>query len=63
MRKGGERPANGLAVLWAGSLASFEGAEDSSLKLTERTGNVYENKGPVWKGLERSGNVVDNKDA
>jgi len=29
--------------------------------LTERRGNVYENKGPLWKKLERSGNVVENK--
>jgi hypothetical protein len=27
----------------------------------ERSGNVYENKGPVWKKWERSGNVAENK--
>jgi hypothetical protein len=30
-------------------------------KLNERTGNVLENKGSLWKTYERSGNVVDNK--
>ena len=29
--------------------------------MTERRGNVYENKGPAWKGQGRSGNVVENK--
>ena len=32
-----------------------------SLKLKERTGNVYENKGPLWKATELSWNVYENK--
>jgi hypothetical protein len=27
----------------------------------ERRGNVYENKGSLWKKWGRSGNVVENK--
>ena len=30
-----------------------------SLKLKERSGNVTENKGPLWKKWQRSGNVVE----
>ena len=36
-------------------------AKGKSLKLKERTGNVYENKGTVWKDWERTGNVIENK--
>ena len=36
-------------------------AKENSLKLKERTGNVYENKGPLQKTRERSGNVIENK--
>ena len=31
-------------------------------KLNERTGNVYENKGSVWKTSQGSLNVTENKD-
>jgi hypothetical protein len=36
-------------------------ARENSLKLKERSGNVYENKGPLRNTRERSGNVVENK--
>jgi len=36
-------------------------AEKHLTKLMERSGNLYENKGPVGKNLERSGNVYENK--
>jgi hypothetical protein len=26
-----------------------------------RRGNVYENKGPLWKTLNEAGNVIENK--
>jgi hypothetical protein len=29
--------------------------------LTERCGNIIENKGPLWKTLWRSGNLIENK--
>jgi hypothetical protein len=32
-----------------------------TLKLNERTGNVIENKGWLWKAWERTGNVIENK--
>jgi hypothetical protein len=32
-----------------------------TLKMKERSGNVYENKGPLWKKLERSRNITDSK--
>jgi hypothetical protein len=31
------------------------------LKLNDQCGNVYENKGPLWKTSRQSGNVVENK--
>jgi hypothetical protein len=36
-------------------------ASKDSSKLNERSGNVIENKGAMWKTGERSGNVVENK--
>jgi hypothetical protein len=30
-------------------------------KLNERTSNVYENKGSLWKSPRQSRNVIDNK--
>jgi hypothetical protein len=36
-------------------------ARKNSLKLTEQRGNLYENKGPLWKTGWQSGNVVENK--
>jgi hypothetical protein len=33
----------------------------NSLKLNEQRGNVYENKGPLWKTDWQSGNVTENK--
>jgi hypothetical protein len=32
-----------------------------TLKLTERSGNVYENKGPLWRIWEPSWNLHENK--
>jgi hypothetical protein len=29
--------------------------------MNERSGNVYENKGPLWEIRERSLNVIENK--
>ena len=37
--------------------------EKEFLKVKERSGNVYENKGSVFHGRERSGNVIENKDS
>jgi hypothetical protein len=31
--------------------------------MNERRGNVYENKGPLWKTWGRSWNVLENKGA
>jgi hypothetical protein len=38
----------------------LQGNKGDSLKLKERTGNVYENKGPLQKTWERTGNVYEN---
>jgi hypothetical protein len=35
-------------------------AKKNSSKLTEQCGNVYENKGPLWKTPGLSGNVYEN---
>jgi hypothetical protein len=36
-------------------------AKVNSSKLKERSRNVYENKGPLWKTRERGRNVFENK--
>jgi hypothetical protein len=33
----------------------------NSSKMNEQRGNVYENKGPLWKTRCQSGNVSENK--
>ncbi|MGA9056791.1 MAG: hypothetical protein WB763_09810 [Terriglobia bacterium] len=33
----------------------------NSSKVNEQRGNVYENKGPLWKTDWQSGNVIENK--
>jgi hypothetical protein len=33
---------------------------ESALKVSERRGNVYENKGPLWKKWELSWYVIEN---
>jgi hypothetical protein len=35
--------------------------KESSLKMKERSLNVYENKGPLWITCERSLNVFESK--
>ena len=35
----------------------------NSLKMNDRCGNVYENKGPAFSSPFRSGNVIENKDS
>ena len=37
------------------------GAKKNSSKLNDRRGNVYENKGPLWKTQGQSANVFENK--
>jgi hypothetical protein len=55
-------PQGGVPLLWgARSRVARRGKKNSFLN--ERTGNVIENKGPLWKTRERSGNVVENKGA
>jgi hypothetical protein len=36
------------------------GAKENSSKLNERRGNVYENKGALWKIRGRNWNVYEN---
>jgi hypothetical protein len=56
-----EKPANGPSALPAIRLASERKGEENSLKLTERCGNVIENKGSLWKTWMQSRNVYENK--
>jgi hypothetical protein len=56
-----EKPANCPAAPETKSLLLPEKQKENSSKLNERRGNVYENKGLVWKTRERSGNVYENK--
>jgi hypothetical protein len=37
------------------------GAKKNSSKLNDQCGNLYENKGPLWKTRRQSANVVENK--
>jgi hypothetical protein len=43
------------------SLFSEDEAKKDSLKLNERSGNVCENKGALWKTWGRSWNFYENK--
>jgi hypothetical protein len=53
--------ADELAAPWTRSLSLEREQEENSSKLKERSLNVYENKGPLWKTPERSFNVYENK--
>jgi hypothetical protein len=44
-----------------GGAKRVETRRKMTLKSNERSGNVYENKGPLWKTRQRSGNVYENK--
>jgi hypothetical protein len=37
------------------------GSKKNSSKLNERSGNLYENKAPLWKTRGQSANVFENK--
>jgi len=43
------------------SLSPEVEARKSPSKLNERSGNVYESKGSLWKTYRRGGNVIENK--
>ena len=58
---GADEPQNGGVRHGQKAHRSRESETRDSLKLRERSGNVYENKGSVWKTCERSGNVIENK--
>jgi hypothetical protein len=51
-----EAPDSGIS---SDNSQSVEAVED--LKVKERSGNVYENKGSPLENRERSGNVIENK--
>ena len=57
---GATKAANSFAPLDSMSVEKGERKNLVTLRTEERSGNVYENKGPLWKNKERSGNVVDN---
>ena len=56
-----EKPPNWPAAQRTQSLQSDERQERILQKMNEQRGNVYENKGPLWKTWRRSWNVVENK--
>jgi hypothetical protein len=41
--------------------SALRGSKKDSSKLNDRRGNVYENKGTLWKTRRRSWNVYENK--
>ena len=55
-----EKPAKGLAVQRTQSMLSRGTQKEEFLKFKERSGNVYENKGPLRKTPSESRNVVEN---
>jgi len=55
------KPANGRSTAQTRSLSSEDKAKKDSLKLNERSQNVYENKGSPWKTQERGWNAYENK--
>jgi hypothetical protein len=51
-----------MAGFFCQASVSYHGLQlEKNSFLNERTGNVHENKGPLWKTCERSGNVHENK--
>jgi hypothetical protein len=58
-------PQSGEVIYW-GACFCHPATFNSGLQfgrnsfLNERTGNVVENKGPLWKTREQSGNVHEN---
>ena len=58
-----KKPGEGPGFRWTRSPFSEEEERKSSLKMKDRRGNVYENKGPTFRSPLRSGNVVENKDS
>jgi hypothetical protein len=56
-----ETTASKLAGGQSGSKLPHSKAIKDSSKLTEQSGDVYENKGPLWKTWGQSGNVTENK--
>jgi hypothetical protein len=57
--KGTESPQMGSPATDKKSAVTGE-AKENSPKLTDRRGNLYENKGPPWKSWPRSWNVYEN---
>jgi hypothetical protein len=51
----GKKPANRPAAPQTQSLLLEREARKNSSKLNERTWNVFENKGPVWKNASVAG--------
>jgi hypothetical protein len=59
--KRGEKPEKLPFLMRTPSPLSAENEKTSFLKMNERRGNVYENKGSVSHSQPRSGNVIENK--
>jgi hypothetical protein len=59
-RKRGQKPGKLRGFRWTAGSFSEAKEKKNSLKMKERSRNVIENKGPLWKIRERSGNVVEN---
>jgi hypothetical protein len=57
----GNKPGEVPGFKWTRSLFTEEEPGKNSLKMKKRRGNVYENKGPVFRSPEGSGNVIENK--
>jgi len=53
-------PARAVADLACGLSCQGEQEKNSS-KLNDRSGNLYENKGSLWKTQGQSANVLENK--
>ena len=59
--KRGQKPGKLRASRRTASRFSEAKEKKNSLKMNERSGNVYENKGSAFETRERRGNVTENK--
>jgi hypothetical protein len=59
--KRGKKPGRLPFFRWTVSPFSEEKEKNDCLKMNERYGNVYENKGSAFPSPRLSGNVVENK--
>jgi hypothetical protein len=61
-RAGAKRARNSLGQLGQDVSCTEAKKQKDCLKMQERSGNIYENKGPGLHSPAQTGNVIENKD-